>query len=307
MGYLRGGVDGAARPFAPGSLTMGPHTKLNLDHDPTQPVGVLTAAEPSAAGLMATFHIPAGPRGDQALADAAAGLRDGLSVGADVDAADTTDDGTYVTAAHARHVALLSEPAYDTARVTHVAASTPPSGAPPMPTPLAPVEAAAPEPAPEPVPVPEPVEPETPDDVLTAAGRAGLVAAALPGVFVRDPYPSALPHRMGGPSFVRDAYASETNPGSVEAARWRKAQAMADEPAFSAPPSPASGGSTPPPVRRPPTLTVLAPPGPRAFRAAAVPEGAALQRTDQVRHPRFQLNHGAARGEQRRAVGQTHG
>ena len=108
--------------FAPGSLTLSPYAKMNLDHDPTKPVGVLVNSESTAEGMRASFRIPEGPAGDQALADAASGLRDGLSIGADVETSDDTEAGTYVTAARVRHVALLSEPAYEAARVTHVAA-----------------------------------------------------------------------------------------------------------------------------------------------------------------------------------------
>ena len=59
------------------------------------------------------------------LAEAAEGLRDGLSVSADVTASDDQPAGMWVTAARGRHVALLSEPAFDTARVTAVAAAQP--------------------------------------------------------------------------------------------------------------------------------------------------------------------------------------
>jgi hypothetical protein len=72
---------------------------------------------------------------------------------------------------------------------------------------------------------------------LTAAGAAAAAAGhpAAGGVapaHVTDPYPYAEPLECGGPSFVRDAWAALENPGSSEADRWRKAQAMAAEPAF---------------------------------------------------------------------------
>jgi hypothetical protein len=40
-----------------------------------------------------------------------------------------------------------------------------------------------------------------------------------------------VPVEAGGPSFVRDAWASMETPGSAEADRWRRAQAMAQDPA----------------------------------------------------------------------------
>jgi hypothetical protein len=195
--------------------------KLILDHDPGRPVAVYVSSTDTPAGLEATFRVPAGDRGDQVLAEAGEGLRDGLSVGADIDAADDTDAGLWVTAARGRHVALLSEPAFDAARVTAVTAAPPPTGGPtvtftePAPAAVAPVVEAAPAPA--------PVETATP---------AAAVAAAHPApVLVRDPYPYAQPHHLGGPSFVRDAFAAWENPGSIEAERWRRAQLMASDPA----------------------------------------------------------------------------
>jgi hypothetical protein len=49
---------------------------------------------------------------------------------------------------------------------------------------------------------------------------------------VRDPYPYAVPLEAGGPSFVRDAYASMDNPASIEADRWRTGQLMMNDPAY---------------------------------------------------------------------------
>jgi hypothetical protein len=216
--------------FARGSLTLGDRSKLVLDHDPTQPVAVFASATDTPEGLEATFRVPAGARGDQILAEAG-DLRDGLSVSAEVSASDDTDHGLWVTAARGRHVALLSEPAFDTARVTAVtaAAPPPPQGAPAMtvtelPAPSATeLEAAA-------AAHPSAGPPEA-AGTLTAAGLSLVSAPAAPAR-VRDPYPYAQPHEMGGPSFVRDALASMENPGSVEAGRWRTAQLMAAEPAF---------------------------------------------------------------------------
>ena len=209
--------------FAPGSLALGERSKLVLDHDPAQPVAVYQSSTVTDAGLMATWRVPAGARGDQILAEAG-DLRDGLSVSADVDASTDTDAGTWVTAARGRHVALLSEPAYDTARVTAVAATAPqpaPIGAPPMP------EAPA---APAVAPVPEAVEASPAAPTITAAGLAGLAVTA-PARTV-DPYPYAQPLELGGPSFVRDAWKSDEDPSSPEADRWRRAMAMGRDPGY---------------------------------------------------------------------------
>jgi hypothetical protein len=216
--------DGRLIAFAPGSLTLSERAKLNIDHDPGRPVGVFVSATMTPDGLDATFKIPAGADGDQILAQAADGLRDGLSVGAEIIASSDTDDGgTWVTGAKGRHVAILSEPAFDTARVTAVAAQ---KGTTAMDltasTPTEPAEPTEPEPEPEPAEI-----------RLTAAGAATPRPAPAPApALVRDPYPYAVPHILGGPSFVRDAMAAMETPGSEGAGRWRTAQAMHADPAY---------------------------------------------------------------------------
>jgi phage head maturation protease len=205
--------------FARGSLALSERAKLVIDHDPGQPVAVYLSATDTDTGLEATFRVPAGPRGDQILAEASEGLRDGFSVSADVTASDERDDGVWVTAARGRHVALLSEPAFDAARVSAVTASSATEERPAMtvtePAPVVELEAAAP-----------------PVEVVTAAGTVAATVPSSAPARVRDPYPYAQPHELGGPSFVRDALASWENPGSIEAERWRRAQMMASDPAL---------------------------------------------------------------------------
>jgi hypothetical protein len=203
--------------FARGSLTLSDRAKLVLDHDPAQPVAVYVSSTDTPAGLEATFRVPAGDRGDAILAEASEGLRDGLSVAADVETSDDAADGMWVTAARGRHVALLSEPAFDAARVSAVTANRPAPESEPAMTVTEPAPIVADPPAPLPA-------------VITAAGAAAAAAPPTPAV-VRDPYPYALAHHLGGPSFVRDALASWEDPGSIEADRWRRAQRMAADPA----------------------------------------------------------------------------
>jgi HK97 family phage prohead protease len=122
---------GPAR-FARGSITASDlqRVKLMVEHDTGQVVGYATAAQETDTGLEATFHVPAGPAGDAALASAAAGLRDGLSVGVEVLAASPAADGVLdVTAGAWRETSLVAIPAYQSARVTHVAASGQPGQA----------------------------------------------------------------------------------------------------------------------------------------------------------------------------------
>ena len=183
--------------FARGSLSLSERSKLVFDHDPSQPVAVFVASADTEAGLTATWRVPAGDRGDQILAEAAEGLRDGLSVAADVITADDVEAGTWVTAARGRHVALLSEPAFDAARVSAVAATAPPVVTESLPE-GEPVMSITVEPSAEIAAEPEPA-------VLTAAGAAANVAhtSAVSPARVTDPYPYAQPLELGGPSFLQ--------------------------------------------------------------------------------------------------------
>ena len=63
--------------------------KLLVDHDQSQPVGFMAALDHDRA----TFTVPEGEAGDRALADANTGRRDGLSIGATINAARWSDDG----------------------------------------------------------------------------------------------------------------------------------------------------------------------------------------------------------------------
>ena len=213
--------------FARGSLVLSERAKLVLDHDPGRPVAVYSSATDTEHGLMATFRVPAGAQGDAVLAEAGDGLRDGLSVSAELDTfAENKDGSIWVTAAKGRHVALLSEPAFDAARVTDVTAQAPaPRKENPV-TDLAVSAAAIPAP-------PQPAETAPPDPVtLTAAGLASMSPQAPPPAPARvtDPYPYAQPLELGGPSFVRDALAAMENSDPAGAERWYRAQAMGRDP-----------------------------------------------------------------------------
>lgn len=118
--------------FHPGSLILPEdlsRVKLCIDHDHHSAVGYAIAAEDNAESLRMTFHVPATPAGDEALASAAAGIRDGLSVGAypekDGFQYINGEDCTHITAANLREVSLVAVPAFDAARVSDVAAAAP--------------------------------------------------------------------------------------------------------------------------------------------------------------------------------------
>ena len=155
--------------------------KLCLDHDHHQAIGYATKAEVADGRLTMSFYIPEFPAGDAALAQAAAGLRDGLSVGAYPEPGGATyingEDAYHVTAARIQEVSLVSIPAFADARVTNVNAEAPTQEGKPMndPTPAPAVEDQAPEPAQAAAP-PSP-EPQAPR-VLAAAPRLATVSAA---------------------------------------------------------------------------------------------------------------------------------
>lgn len=111
--------------------------KLCLDHDHHSAIGYATAAETADDHLTMTFHIPETTAGDEALASARAGIRDGLSVGAypTRDGAQyiNGEDCYHVTEAHLREVSLVAVPAFDDARVTNVTATAQTQEGTPMP------------------------------------------------------------------------------------------------------------------------------------------------------------------------------
>jgi len=152
--------------FRAGSLQHHPdlkRVKLLIDHDQTRSVGYCTRLDQTDAGVLGTFHVPDGADGDDALAKARDGVRDGLSVGADLLMKHQAADGSHavVTRSHLNEVSLVALPAFGDARVVTVHASQHPQGEPPMTT-TETTEA-----------------PETGTAVQTATGQA-LQAAANP-------------------------------------------------------------------------------------------------------------------------------
>lgn len=115
-------VPGSCRASAPANVA------LLVEHDRNRSVGHATSITlaPDGTGLDATFTVPAGPLGDQALTDAASGVRAGLSVGVEVEASTRQVSGDLeVTASLLREVSVVAVPAWDSTRVTNVAASAP--------------------------------------------------------------------------------------------------------------------------------------------------------------------------------------
>ena len=113
--------------FAPDSITFGAPSdvKLLLEHDNRQPVGRAIAIETRPDGMYATFSISRTTRGDDALVEAADGLRTGLSVGVEVKASKPVKGVLEVSASTLREVSLVESPAFTNAQITDVAASQP--------------------------------------------------------------------------------------------------------------------------------------------------------------------------------------
>lgn len=116
--------------FARGSIKWGHLNRIKLlrDHDNASALGKCVAIEDTDCGLVGTFKISAGPRGDEALALAADEVLDGLSIGAewreDDFGPDPLDSGGYLVFQSAlRECSLTAMPSFDDSRLTSVRAS----------------------------------------------------------------------------------------------------------------------------------------------------------------------------------------
>ena len=133
-------ITGIVVPFGkPGATSMGPvvfelgsineidpaSVKLLLEHDNRRPIGRATNFTVTPGGINGTFKIAETTAGADALIEASEGLRDGLSIGAMIDAHEIRDGIIHVTSARMIETSLVTSPAFDDARVTQVAASEP--------------------------------------------------------------------------------------------------------------------------------------------------------------------------------------
>jgi HK97 family phage prohead protease len=112
-------VQGADLPlmFVRGSLEIDERARLLLAHDPSAAVGRPLWWGDAPKGLRAGFQISRAPIGDDVLADAEDGIRDGLSIGADL--YDVTEQSGYliVRAGLVREVSIVGMPAFASARL----------------------------------------------------------------------------------------------------------------------------------------------------------------------------------------------
>ena len=109
--------------FAKGSIKPAP-VKLNLEHDRTRPIGKTLDMTLNDNSIDASFKISNTTAGSDAIAEAMDGLRDGFSIELAVDDYVMEKDGTMrVLAGELTGVALVTEPAVRSARVSDVAAT----------------------------------------------------------------------------------------------------------------------------------------------------------------------------------------
>jgi len=108
--------------FAADSIEIKP-VKLLLEHDRTRPIGKMVAHEVTKNGIVATFKIANTMAGEDALIEATEGLRDGFSVGAQINEWVNNKGVMNITSATLDEVSLVTDPAIDSARVSEVAAS----------------------------------------------------------------------------------------------------------------------------------------------------------------------------------------
>jgi uncharacterized protein len=121
-GSLRRPVEFARGSFDRTLKARADKVRLIVEHDQSRPVGKLIAYEDTAEGLLTTWRIASTSAGDQILAEAGEGIRDGLSVGADVIARTEHPDRVLITEAKLVEVSVVAFPAFDSARVSRVAA-----------------------------------------------------------------------------------------------------------------------------------------------------------------------------------------
>jgi len=108
--------------FAADSIEMKP-VKLLLEHDRTRPIGKMVSHNVTKSGIEATFKIANTMAGEDALVEATEGLRDGFSVGAQINEWTNNKGIMQITSATLDEVSLVTDPAIDSARVSEVAAS----------------------------------------------------------------------------------------------------------------------------------------------------------------------------------------
>jgi HK97 family phage prohead protease/HK97 family phage major capsid protein len=108
--------------FKPDSIKMSKNTKLVLQHDTTRPLGKLMSFSQDDEGITAEFKIAKTTAGNDALEEAATGLRSDFSVGVDVESWDNSNGVMAISASNLIEVSLVTDGAIPGAEVAKVAA-----------------------------------------------------------------------------------------------------------------------------------------------------------------------------------------
>jgi HK97 family phage major capsid protein len=108
--------------FEPNSIEFSKNTKLVLQHDQTRPLGKLMEWSQDETGITASFKIAKTTAGNDALEEAATGLRSDFSVGVDVEEWDNKDGVMAISASKLIEVSLVTDGAIPGAEVQKVAA-----------------------------------------------------------------------------------------------------------------------------------------------------------------------------------------
>jgi HK97 family phage prohead protease len=109
--------------FLPNSITFSKNTKLVLEHEMTKPIGKLMEWSQDETGITASFKIAKTTAGNDALEEAATGLRSDFSVGVKVNAWDNKEGIMAISSSQLIEVSLVTEGAIPGAEVEKVAAT----------------------------------------------------------------------------------------------------------------------------------------------------------------------------------------
>jgi HK97 family phage prohead protease len=117
-----GNTSAGATMFEPNSIEFSKNVKLVLQHDQTRPLGKLMEWSQDDTGITASFKIAKTTAGNDALEEAATGLRSDFSVGVDVEDWDNKNGVMAISASKLIEVSLVTDGAIPGAEVQKVAA-----------------------------------------------------------------------------------------------------------------------------------------------------------------------------------------
>jgi len=109
--------------FENNSIEFGKNTKLQLEHDRTKPIGKLVEWSQDDTGITASFKIAKTTAGNDAIEEAATGLRSDFSVGVEVTSWDNKNGVMSISASKLIEVSLVTDGAIPGSVVEKVAAT----------------------------------------------------------------------------------------------------------------------------------------------------------------------------------------